>query len=508
MIRLSLFPVLLLTLHGALFSQNKLDVFLRDSLDRYTERALTRWQIPGAAICVVKDGKVLVAQGYGVRELGRPERVDANTLFEIGSNTKAFTGTILALLEHDRACSLNDKVQRWLPWFSMRDEWVARDLSLTDILCHRIGMETFQGDFTYWTSDLSSRQVIEKFGLMTPQYGFRSRWGYTNAGFVIAGACTAAISGESWGATVEKRIFKPLDMRRTVAYAADFAKADNIAQPHTVIEGRCQRIPIAMIDNLAPAGSIGSSVNDLSHWAIAQLDDGRYDGREVLPANVIARTRQPRSIIGRSQQPFNKGHYQLYGLGWMLEDYEGREIVSHTGGVNGYVTSVTLVPEEKLGIIVLTNTDENAFFESVKWEILDAALNLPYRDYDRLFHESVAQQEAETNREIAEWRDTVAMKMPPAFELSRYAGRYDNPVYGWIDISVSGADQLLMRFEHHPALSARLECLGGNFFLCTYSDPIMGVKPIHFRTDDKQVTGFTLRVNDFVEFTPYEFVKK
>lgn len=508
MIRSFLLPVFLLALHSTLFSQNKLDLFLRDSLDRYTERALTRWQIPGAAICVVKDGKVLVSKGYGVRELGRPERVDANTLFEIGSNTKAFTATTLALLEHDRACSLNDKVQRWLPWFSMRDEWVARELNLTDILCHRIGMETFQGDFTYWTSDLSSRQVIEKFGLMTPQYGFRSRWGYTNAGFVIAGACIEAIGGESWGATLDKRIFKPLDMRRTVAYSADFARADNIAQPHTLIEGRCQRIPVAMIDNLAPAGSIGSSVNDLSHWVIAQLDEGRYEGREVLPPDAIARTRQPRSIIGRSQQPFNKGHYELYGLGWVLEDYEGREIVSHTGGVNGFVTSVTLVPEENLGIIVLTNTDENGFFESVKRELLDAGLDLPYRNYDQVFFEGFAQQKAETTSEIAEWRDTVAMKLPPAFELARYAGRYENPVYGWVNISVSGPDQLLMKFEHHPTLSARLECLHGNFFLCTYSDPIMGVKPIHFRTDGGLVSGFTLRVNDFVEFTPYEFVKK
>lgn len=508
MLRRTLLPLFFLALQISLSAQSSLDVFLRDSLDRYVERGLARWQIPGASIAVVKDGKVLVAKGYGLRELGKPQRVDENTLFEIGSNTKAFTGTAMALLENDKKCSLADKVQTWLPWFKMQDEWVAHELTLTDILCHRIGMETFQGDFTYWTSDLTTRQVVEKFGLMTPKYGFRTRWGYTNAGFAIAGQCLESISGQPWGSFVKSRIFQPLEMNHTVAYSADFAKADNIARPHTQVEGKVKAIPVAIIDNLAPAGSIGSSANDMSHWMVAQLDSGRYAGRQVLPWNVIARTRQPRSIVGRSWHPFNNGHFELYALGWSLEDYDGREIVSHTGGVNGFVTSVTLLPEEKLGIVVLTNTDANGFYESLKWEILDAALGLPYRNYDEFYYKGYADQQEEVDGEIAEWRDTVKMNIPPGFALSAYAGHYENPVYGWVDISTSGRSELLMKFEHHPQLTAKLESLGAQHFLCTFSDPIMGIKPLPFHTEGDKVTGFTLRLADFVEFTTYEFTKK
>ncbi len=508
MVRRILLPLLFFSIQVSLSAQSALDLFIRDSLDRYVERGLARWQIPGASVCIVKDGKVLVCKGYGLREFGKPQRVDENTLFEIGSNTKAFTGTVLAMLAYDKKCSLDDKVQRWLPWFRMKDEWVARELNLTDILCHRIGMETFQGDFTYWTSDLSSRQVIEKFGLMTPKYGFRTRWGYTNAGFCIAGECIQSITGQSWGEVVRSRIFQPLDMTRTVAYSADFAKADNIATPHTIVDGKLKTMPVAIIDNLAPAGSIGSSANDLGHWMLAQLDSGRYAGKPALPWNAIKSTRQPRSIVGGSWHPFNSGHFELYGLGWVLEDYESREIVSHTGGVNGFVTSVTLAPEARLGIVVLTNTDANGFFESLKRELLDAGLGLPYRNYDQLFFDGFSGQQAETDAEIAEWRDTVKMNLPPGFALSAYAGRYENPVYGWIDISTAGQNHLLMKFEHHPQLTATLESLGAQHFLCTFSDPIMGIKPLPFHTEGGKVTGFTLQVADFVEFTTYEFVKK
>lgn len=503
-----LFSALLLCLASAALPAQTLETFVSQQLDTYVEAALKRWQIPGAAVCVVKDGKVLIARGYGIRQLGRSERVDENTLFEIGSNTKAFTGTALALLADDKKCTLDDKVQRWLPDFRMRDEWVARELTLTDILCHRMGMETFQGDFTYWTSDLTSAEVIRKFGLMTPQYGFRSRWGYTNAGFAIAGEAIRAISGQTWGDVVKTRIFQPLAMQRTVAYSAEFARADNAAQPHTIIAGRPEAQPVALIDNLAPAGSIGSSVLDLSHWLIAQLDSGRYAGQRVLPWNALARTRQPESMLGRAGTPFNRSHYQLYALGWFLQDYAGREIVSHTGGVNGFVTSVTLLPEEKIGIVVLTNTDANAFYESLKWELIDVALGLPYRDYDRFYFDDYTAQQTKADAEIATWRDSVRRNVSPGLPLPAYTGRYENPVYGWVDISKEGTAQLTMTFQHHPALRGRLESLGNQRFLCTYSDPIMGVKVLPFRMEGNRVLGFALSVADFVEFTPYEFVKK
>jgi CubicO group peptidase (beta-lactamase class C family) len=478
--------------------------FLRDSLPTYMSRGLQRWQIPGAAVCVVKNGQVLLAQGFGTRQMGQAAPVDANTLFMIGSNTKAFTGTALAWLEHDNEWKLTDPVQKWLPNFTMKDPWVAQHLVLADLVSHRMGLQTFQGDFVYWTSTLGPAQVVEKFGQLAPAYPLRTRWGYTNAGYVVAGECLRAASGLTWADFMRQRLFQPLQMARTLATSAEAEKADNLARPHSVFAGQLQAIRWANIDNLAPAGSIASSVNDLSHWLLALLDSGRYQGQTVIPYSVIERTRQPQSIMGRSRAPGQ--HYQLYGLGWMLEDYHGREIVSHTGGVNGYVTSVTLVPEERLGIVVLTNTDSNSFYESLKRDLLTVALGLPYRHHDdRFFAQYDYTAAAEKTLRQAQ-RDSVALKNAPSLPLAAFAGTYTHPVYGWAKLEVSGA-HLVLRLQHH-AMTGKLEHLGDDRFLCTYSDPTMGIKELPFSVKNGQITGFELFVADFVEYGGYQFAKQ
>jgi CubicO group peptidase (beta-lactamase class C family) len=447
-------------------------------------------------------------KGYGIREKGKDDKVDENTLFMIGSNTKAFTATLLAMLENEGKCSLDDKVQNYLPDFTMKDSWVAKELNLTDILSHRMGMETFQGDFIYWTSDLTMDEVIQKFGQLTPTYSFRTKWGYTNAGFAIAGKIIEKISGKTWSEFLKERIFLPLRMNRTLALSEELKTTDNVAIPHTTVDGETIPIPIPDIDNLGPAGSISSSVKDMSNWIIAQLNNGKLDGEEsIIPPSVIKKTRKPASIVGRVSHPFNKQHYGLYALGWELQDYVGRELVQHTGGVNGFVTSVTLIPEENLGVVVLTNTDQNGLFVALKWEIIDSFLGLPYRNYSDTFYEKFGAGRVNEEKRIAELRDSVDMNLNPSLALDEYTGRYSHDVYGYIDVTRNG-DILEMSFEHHSNLKGKLESLGENRFLCTYSDPIYGVRVIPFVTEGNKVKSFTLSVHPFVEFTTYEFVKK
>lgn len=503
--RLPIFALLLFLTIKAQSQSADLPTFVADSLDAYVERALQGWPIPGIAVGIVKGKELVLAKGYGVLEAGKPEKVDANTLFMIGSNTKAFTGTLLAMLAEEGKCQLDDRVDVWLPEFDMKDDWVEQQVTLSDLVCHRLGMETFQGDFTYWTSNLSQREVMAHFGRFKPQYDFRAQWGYCNAGFLIAGLCMEPIGGKSWDALIEERLFQPLGMDRSIALSANLHQATNYAKPHTLVEGQLQRLPIPLIDNLAPAGSISSSINDMSHWVIAQLNEGEYQGKPVLPASALEATKSPLSIIGRSYHPFNSGHYNLYGMGWVLEDYEGREIVSHTGGVNGFVTSVTLVPEEELGIIVLTNTDQNGFFEALKWEILDAYLGLPYRDYNGVFLQGTLEDEAGMADWRAKIRDTIAMKLPTAAPLDAFVGRYQNEAYGALSF-VNKGDYLEGRFAHHN-MTAKLEPLGGKRFLCSFSDPTFGMRTVWFDVAEGQVASFTLRVAPFVEYTTYEFVK-
>lgn len=481
--------------------------FVTDSLDRYVERALAGWDIPGVAVLVVKDGKVIVAKGYGYLETGKPEKVDGNTLFMIASNTKAFTGTAMAMLEQEKKCSLNDRVKKYLPEFKMQDAWVSDHLTLTDVMSHRIGMETFQGDFMYWESALTRDEVIQKFGLLTPEYDFRARWGYCNAGFVIAGDCLEKITGVTWANYVKDNIIKPLDMNRTLVLTAETSDATNIASAHTMVGGKLVVIPRCQIDNLAPAASMSSSVNDLSHWLIMQLDSGRYKGKQVIPWQAIRKTRYPQSIIRRASHPFNTAHFNLYGLGWDLMDYEGREIVSHTGGVDGFVTSVTLLPEENLGIVVLTNTDVNGFYQALKWEIIDSYLDLPYRNYSQFYLDRYKPAlESQWKTEEA-WQDTVKMKNQPPVKLTKFEGTYRNFAYGTATLNSKG-NYLEMTLEHHPGLTGKLEYISGNRFLCTYSHPLWGIKVFPFVIEDGKVKSFTLSVADFLEFTTYDFVKE
>jgi CubicO group peptidase (beta-lactamase class C family) len=349
--------------------------------------------------------------------------------------------------------------------------------------------------------------VIEKFGVITPKYDFRTKYGYTNAGYAVAGKIIEKVSGLKWEDYLKEKIFLPLNMNRTTALSIDFAKSENIAKPHTFVDGKMSVLPFENIDNLAPCGSIGSSINDLSHWLITQLDSGKYNEEVVIPFKVLQRTRQPQTIQGRVRHPFNEGHYNLYGLGWGLMDYEGTEIISHTGGVNGFVTSVTLLPEENLGVVVLTNTDQNGFFQMLKWEIIDAYLGLPYRNYDEYTFKRATKQNKERDEQRTSWRDSVALNIKPEIDLNGFTGKYLHEVYGYADLSLK-ENYLEMKLQHHSKIIGKLEYIGNNRFLCTYSDPTYGIKVFPFKIEDGKVISFDLYVDDFIDYQAYKFVKQ
>ncbi|HEY6063630.1 MAG TPA: serine hydrolase, partial [Chitinophagaceae bacterium] len=462
--------------------------------------------IPGVAVCIVKNGKVVVMKGYGVKESGTNDKVDENTLFMIGSNTKAFTATAIAMLDADKKLSLDDKVTKWIPQFKLENKAAGEQAIIKDLLCHRIGFKTFQGDFTYWTSNLTRSEVIEKMGHIKAMYPFRTTWGYTNAAFLTAGEIIPKVTGMQWEDFIKTKIFDPLEMKNTIALSKDFPNAPNKCSPYTMAEGKLVKIPFCSIDNLAPAGSIGSSVNDMSHWVMMQLDNGKYNGQQVVPASAIAETRTPASILGNGGAIFNKSHFSLYGLGWFLEEYCGRKLVMHTGGVNGFVTSVTLVPEEKLGILVFTNTDQNAFYEALKWEVMDAYLGNPYRNYNKFYLDSYRFQSLVAQKKDKTLKDSVTLHLQTDLPLTAYAGQYFNDVYGNMNVVMENG-ALKMKFSHHPDMYATLESLGGNRFYATFSDPEFSKAIFPFHVEKGKVKSVTVKVADFVEYTPYEFVK-
>ena len=291
---------LLMIISLKVFSQSdSIPSFVKDSLDSYVNRALTDWEIPGIAVCIMKNGKIVTMKGYGVKDYDTKEKVDENTLFMIGSNTKAFTATALAMLDADKKLSLDDNVTKWIPEFKLDNKAAGEQAIIRDLLCHRIGFRTFQGDFTYWTSDLTRKEVIEKMSHIKATYPFRTTWGYTNAAFVTAGEIIPKASGMQWEDFIKSRILDPLEMKNTLALSKDFPNAANKCSPYTKAEGKLVKIPFCQIDNLAPAGSISSSVNDMSHWVMMQLDNGKYKDQLVVATSAIAANPGPAFNFGK-----------------------------------------------------------------------------------------------------------------------------------------------------------------------------------------------------------------
>jgi CubicO group peptidase (beta-lactamase class C family) len=482
--------------------------FVKDSLDYYINRALTNWRIPGAAVCIVKDNKVVMMKAYGIKELGQPSNVDINTLFMIGSNTKAFTATALAILQAQNRLSLDDKVTKYLPQFKLEDRPAGEMAVIKDLLCHHLGFQTFQGDFTFYNTNLTRDEIIKKLGEMKATYPFRTKWGYTNAAFLTAGQIIPVVTGKPWEIYIKENIFAPLGMINTVALTADMPKSFDRTVPHTLIDGRLSAIPYAQLDGLAPAGGICSSVNDMSKWVLALLNDGKVGARQVIPLAAIKATREAQDIVGSVRYLSGETNYALYGLGWFIQDYDGRQLIMHTGGVNGYLSSVTLVPQDHLGIVILTNTDQNDFYEALKWEIMDAYFKLPYRNYSDVYLERFKAAATVDQAADKKLRDSVALNPVPALPPASYTGSYVNELYGHLTITQGEINDLEIRFEHHPRMYAHLQPLGGNRFYVTFSDPTYGKAVFPFSVKNGQVTGLRVKVADFVEYNPYEFKKE
>ena len=485
---------------------DKTPPFIHDSLDSYISRGMKLWQVPGLAITIVKDGKVVVMKGYGLREIGKPEKVDENTLFIIASNSKLFTGTALAMLDEQKKLSLNDRVTQYLPWFRLYDSNSTRLANIRDMLSHRIGTKTFQGDFTFWDSNLPSDSIIWKMRYLKPVGEFRQDYGYCNSCFVVAGKVLEKQTGQTWEEYVQQQILSPAGMKNTYMNTAGLARRNNVAQPYNNMYGPLTKIPFDEVDNLGPATSMVSNVRDLSRWLMLQLDSGRLDGKQILPWAVLQKTRDGNILTGTRKSTAYPTNFRAYGLGLYMADYAGRQVYWHTGGAFGHVTNVCFVPEERLGISILSTNDNQSFFEALRYQILDAYFSFAYTDRSKfLYRFAVADQKA-INSEVEALHKRVNKKTAPEISLDDFTGDYFNTVYGRISIARTG-NRLVARFQHHPDLIGYLDYMDNNEFRLTYSHPGYGIFPAKFGISNGKPNSVIIRANEFIEYDAYLFVK-
>lgn len=503
---------LLLGLAGSLPAQAQSgpasNAFVTDSLDRYIERGLRQWQIPGLAVVIVKDGQVIVSKGYGVRAVGKPERVDAQTQFLIASNTKLFTGTALAKLADEKKLSLDDKATKYLPTFRLYDSLSTQLVTIRDLLGHHLGTKTFQGDFTFWSSNLSRQDIMDRMRLLKPVAPFRQDYGYCNAGFLAAGEVIPAVTdGISWEAYVQRTMLQPLGMTRTSMLTAGLAQRPNLALPYSNQFQPLTQLPFDQIDNLGPAASMVSCVEDLGKWLRLQLDSGRYEGQRVLPWSVLRATRDANTLLSTRRSTMLPTHFRTYGLGVFATDYNGKQLFWHTGGASGYVSNVCFVPEAGLGIAILTNQDNQSFFEALRYQLLDSYLGVAYVDRSAQFLQGARRGNEEVRAELTKMQTRVAKKAKPILPLTAYAGQYTHPLYGPLTLERQGR-QLIARFSRHPALRATLDYMDGQEFRATYSNPTYGIFPAVFAVAEDKVQAVVLRVNEGIDQDPYTFVRQ
>lgn len=470
--------------------------------DAFVEQTRKQFDVPGLAVAIVKDGRVVLAKGYGVREMGKPDTVGAQTQFAIASNTKAFTAASLAMLADEGKLSFDDRVIDHLPWFRMNDAYVTREMRIKDLLSHRSGLSLGAGDLLYWpTTTYSTQEVAQRLKDVPLSGGFRERYAYDNILFGVAGLVVEQVSGQSFKSFLQQRFFTPLGMTDTVFNSDDLRPGMDTAVGHAKSDWtRLEPVKVMSWRNVSGAGGIYSSVLDMSKWMIAQLNQGQYgssDQRLFSAKQQHAMWSMLTPInVGTPSVPEllpTKPNFMGYGMGWQLSDYQGSRMVWHTGGWPGQVSRVTLVPDQNLGIVVLTNAEVGAAFNAVTYKALDLMLGTGNTDWNAAYGKAVAKAQANADESWAKHVAKRNAKLKPSLPLSSYEGTYRDPWYG--DVRVfSERGKLRLQFGKTPDLIGTLEPWQGDTFIAKWDQRwLNGDAFITFNLDaDGQIAQATM----------------
>ena len=438
----------------------------KPALDAFAHQAMQTFDTPGMAVVVV-DGDTVTTHGYGVRKLGAPDKVDAHTIFPIGSNTKAFTAAALAILVDEGKLHWDDRLVDKLPGFRMYDAYASSEMTVTDLLVHRSGLGLGEGDLMMFpTSDRTRAELVHDIRFLKPVHSFRANWDYDNVLYIVAGELVEAVSGQRWEEFVQQHILDPLGMHDTQV-SIDTRVPDQVslhAKNSTPVRGAGKQALLTTVMTgsvFAPAGALQVSAADMGRWLRLQLQRGAMDdGKRVFSEAASQALWTPQTLIPIRPAPapilLAQPQFQAYALGLEVQDYRGHKIITHLGGVLGGISAVVIIPERHAAFAIMLNSEDVGALFAMREHLLDSLLGLPSPDWIASYKQVF---DGITARSMAALKAHGAAAHPergPSLPLSGYAGVYRDSWYGAATIR-QGNGALSMSFDRTPGLHGVLE---------------------------------------------------
>lgn len=471
-------------------------------IDSLTNLTLKTFDVPGIAVAVIKDGKVIHAKGYGVRSLKNNLPVDENTLFGIASNTKAFTAAALGMLADEKKLTWDDKVIQHIPEFRMYDPYVTDAFTIRDLLTHRSGLGLGAGDLMFFPdgSSFTRKEMIANLRHLKQVSGFRTKYDYDNNLYIVAGEVVERVSGMPYEDFIEKRIMQPIGFTTSRASWSRVKNNKNIIDAHVPFDGKVQAIAHDWSESANAAGGIMSNLTDLSKWVILQMNDGKYGeglSKKLFSETVYEEMMTPQTIIPVKGATTYNTHFSGYGLGWFLSDVMGYKQATHTGGLLGTVTQVTIIPEIKLGIIVLTNQQTGAAFTSITNTIKDSYLGIKGKNRVKQYHDNLLRGNANAKKitdQIWKTIDSTQKFTSVKPDVTSYAGAFEDKWFGRVHVKVVNG-KLRFSSEKSPRLTGDMLYYKSNTWIVKWDDRSFDADAYAMFVMDSEgeATGFTMK---------------
>jgi CubicO group peptidase (beta-lactamase class C family) len=474
--------LLIISFVSTLYAQNSPNF---EQLEKYIKESMKEYNLPGLAMGIIHKDSVVFAKAYGVKSTETNEPVTLNSLFGIASLSKAFTAAAVGMLVDEGLLKWDDHVIDHLPNFKLFDPYATREMRVRDLLCHRSGLATFDGDLLWYGTDYTRDEIVDRISEMEPKHSFRYSYGYSNIMFIVAGELIKEVTGKSWDDFITERIFTPLNMINSTTTNSVFNETTDVAIPH--LNGEVQ--PFINYDNSGPAASINSSVNDLIKWMKLWLNKGVANADTLFSeSSYYTITKSHTALSGGRGEEINGRHFSNAALGWFLSDYAGRKIISHGGGLPGYISRLTLVPEDSLGIIVLTN-DDSRLAGAISSKVIDMYFTEKDIDY--------AKQADERYRKYVKsyWNhiDTLNKVIPQSLENKSYTGVYEDKMYGSAKVELLNDELYLTLNAAKELFNSKLSHYNRDTFRFCFNDPFLpeGLITFHFNSRG-EIINFTI----------------